>query len=115
MRLISRFGCQFSYRFCRNADKFTPMTSKWVRSDQVMYYSKLPAGYDLENFDPTEHRGPPTDRVFRLVDEISGSLVSELFEIMMKKLEMKDMPIIGMIKAGMRIQALMVRLRSLME
>ncbi|KAL4194240.1 hypothetical protein AMTRI_Chr05g58340 [Amborella trichopoda] len=136
MSLISRFGCQFSNRFCRNAGKFTPMTSKWVRSDQVMHYSsaplkeeedeeeviiaqrQLPADYDPENFDPTEHRGPPTDRVFRLVDEISGLTlfeVSELSEIMMKKLGMKEilgslmkylMPVIGMMKAGMGLPAM---------
>ncbi|ERM94362.1 uncharacterized protein LOC18422390 [Amborella trichopoda] len=127
MILISRFRSQFSNRFCRNAGKFTPMSSKWVRPYQVMHYSsaplkdeedeeevtvdqrQLPADYDPENFDPTEHRGPPTDRVFRLVDEISGLTlleVSKLSEIMMKKLGMKEMPVIGMMKAGMGLPAM---------
>ncbi|KAL4194796.1 hypothetical protein AMTRI_Chr05g61310 [Amborella trichopoda] len=142
MSLISRFGCQFSNRLCRNAGKFTPMTSKWVvRFDQIMHYSSAPlkeeedeeviidqrwppADYDPENFDRNEHRGRSTDRVFRLVDEISGLTllevselvdeisgltlldVSELSEVMMKKLGMKEMSVIGMMKARMGLLAM---------
>ncbi|RAL49847.1 hypothetical protein DM860_002138 [Cuscuta australis] len=50
---------------------------------------RLPADYDPSTFDPTEHRSPPTDRVWRLVDEVSGlSLleVAELSGILMKRL-----------------------------
>lgn len=67
---------------------------------------KLPADYDHSNFDPTEHRSPPTDRVFRLVDEISGLTlveVSELSSILMKKLGMKEPPIIGVMKPGANV------------
>ncbi|ERN15188.1 hypothetical protein AMTR_s00056p00160500 [Amborella trichopoda] len=92
-------------------ENFDPTEHRGPPTDQVMHYSsaplkeeedeeeviiaqrQLPADYDPENFDPTEHRGPPTDRVFRLVDEISGLTlfeVSELSEIMMKKLGMKE-------------------------
>lgn len=64
---------------------------------------KLPADYDPSSFDPTEHRSPPTDRVFRLVDEIAGltlSEVSELSMILMKKLNMKEPPVVGVMRAG---------------
>lgn len=64
---------------------------------------KLPADYDPSNFDPTEHRSPPTNRVFRLVDEIAGltlSEVSELSMILMKKLNMKEPPVVGVMKVG---------------
>ncbi|XP_023001011.1 uncharacterized protein LOC111495277 [Cucurbita maxima] len=64
---------------------------------------RLPADYDLANFDPTQHRSPPTDRVFRLVDEISGLTlveVAELSSILRKKLGLTDMPVVGVMKAG---------------
>lgn len=64
---------------------------------------RLPADYDPATFDPTEHRSPPTDRVFRLVDEISGLTlveVAELSSIMMKKLGMTELPSIGVMKGG---------------
>ncbi|KAA0055374.1 hypothetical protein IC582_029577 [Cucumis melo] len=64
---------------------------------------RLPADYDPANFDPTEHRSPPTDRVFRLVDEISGLTlveVAELSSILMKKLGMTEMPVAGYMKPG---------------
>ncbi|KAK6150226.1 hypothetical protein DH2020_017751 [Rehmannia glutinosa] len=64
---------------------------------------RLPADYDPANFDPTEHRSPPTARVWRLVDEISGlTLVeaAELSSIMMRKLGMKEMPVVGVMKPG---------------
>ncbi|ERN19832.1 hypothetical protein AMTR_s00064p00193290 [Amborella trichopoda] len=78
----------------------------------------LPADYDPENFDRNEHRGRSTDRVFRLVDEISDFRlvdeisgltlldVSELSEVMMKKLGMKEMSVIGMMKARMGLLAM---------
>ncbi|KAK6931799.1 Ribosomal protein L7/L12, C-terminal [Dillenia turbinata] len=62
---------------------------------------RLPADYDTANFDPTEHRSPPTDRVFRLVDEISGLTllqVAELSSILMKKLGIKEPPVVGVMK-----------------
>lgn len=64
---------------------------------------RLPADFDPANFDPTEHRSPPTDRVFRLVDEISGLTlveVAELSTILRKKLGMTDMPVVGVMKPG---------------
>ncbi|KAI3455802.1 hypothetical protein Pfo_012465 [Paulownia fortunei] len=64
---------------------------------------RLPADYDPANFDPTEHRSPPTERVWRLVDEISGlTLVeaAELSSIMMRRLGMKEKPVVGVMKPG---------------
>lgn len=64
---------------------------------------RLPADYDPATFDPTHHRSPPTDRVWRLVDEISGLTlveIAELSSIMMKKLGMKEPPIVGVMKPG---------------
>ncbi|XP_022762622.1 uncharacterized protein LOC111308525 [Durio zibethinus] len=64
---------------------------------------RLPADYDPSNFDPTEHRSPPTERVWRLVDEISGltlSEISELGSIIMKKRGMTKPPTVGVMKGG---------------
>ncbi|CAM8887562.1 unnamed protein product [Rhodiola kirilowii] len=64
---------------------------------------RLPADYDPANFDPTEHRSPPTARVFRLVDEIAGLTLSEIAElssIMMSKMGMKEPPTVAVMKAG---------------
>ncbi|KAK3030118.1 hypothetical protein RJ639_038867 [Escallonia herrerae] len=64
---------------------------------------RLPADYDPATFDPTEHHSPPTDRVWKLVDEVSGLTlieVAELTSIMMNKMLMKEMPVIGIVKPG---------------
>ncbi|KAI3868096.1 hypothetical protein MKX03_035312 [Papaver bracteatum] len=64
---------------------------------------RLPADYDPSNFDPTEHRSPPSDRVFNLVDEVSGLTlleISQLSAIIMKKLGMKEAPVVGVMKPG---------------
>ncbi|KAF4388091.1 hypothetical protein F8388_014774 [Cannabis sativa] len=64
---------------------------------------RLPTDYDPATFDPTQHRSPPTDRVFRLVDEISGLTLAEIAElgsILMRKRGMTESPSVGVIKAG---------------
>ncbi|KAJ8544692.1 hypothetical protein K7X08_017275 [Anisodus acutangulus] len=64
---------------------------------------KLPADYDPATFDPTEHRSPPSDRVWSLVEEVSGLAlveVAELSSIFMKKLGMTEQPMVGVMKAG---------------
>lgn len=64
---------------------------------------RLPADYDPATFDPTEHRSPPTERVFRLVDEMSGlTLVeaAELGTIIMRKRGMTEPPTVGVMKPG---------------
>lgn len=64
---------------------------------------RLPANYNPATFDPTEHPSPPTARVFRLVDEVSGLTLSESVElglIMMKKRGMTEPPVVGVLKPG---------------
>lgn len=64
---------------------------------------RLPADYDPSNFDPTEHRSPPSQRVWRLVDEIAGLTLAEsaeLSSIMMRMLNMKETPVVGVMKPG---------------
>lgn len=64
---------------------------------------RLPTDYDPATFDPTEHRSPPTDRVWRLVDEMSSLTlleVAELSSIMMKKMGMKEPPVVAVMKPG---------------
>ncbi|KAI7750815.1 hypothetical protein M8C21_019721 [Ambrosia artemisiifolia] len=64
---------------------------------------RLPTDYDPATFDPTEHRSPPTERVWRLVDEMSSLTlveVAELSSIMMKKMGMKEPPVVAVMKPG---------------
>ena len=64
---------------------------------------RLPADFNPLTFDPTEHRSPPTERVWRLVDEMASLTLAEAAElgpILMKKLGMKEMPIAGFMKPG---------------
>lgn len=63
----------------------------------------LPADFDPATFDPNKHRSPPSEKVFRLVDEMASLTLTEAAElgpILMKKLGIKDMPTVGFIKAG---------------
>ncbi|WVY99740.1 hypothetical protein V8G54_025810 [Vigna mungo] len=63
----------------------------------------LPADFDPSTFDPDDHRGPPSERVFRLVDEIASLTVAEAAElglVLMKKMGVKEMPNVGFMKAG---------------
>lgn len=74
-------------------------TSEEVEIDQ----RRLPADYDPSNFDPTEHRSPPSERVWRLVDEVSGLTLAEAAElgvILMKRKGMKEKPVVGVMKPG---------------
>ncbi|XP_074281505.1 uncharacterized protein LOC141606318 [Silene latifolia] len=64
---------------------------------------RLPADYDHAMFDPTCHRSPPSDRVFKLVDEVALLTLreaAELASILMKKMAMTEAPVIGVLKAG---------------
>ncbi|XP_054795904.1 uncharacterized protein LOC129301367 [Prosopis cineraria] len=64
---------------------------------------RLPADFDPATFDPTEHRSPPSDRVFRLVDELASLTLAESAElgpILMKKMGLKEMPTVGYMKPG---------------
>ncbi|KAL3354774.1 hypothetical protein AABB24_019063 [Solanum stoloniferum] len=78
---------------------FTRHFSQQVEINQ----RKLPADYDRVTFDPTEHRSPPSERVWRLVDEVSGLTlveVTEVSSIIMKRLGMTEQPTVGVMKAG---------------
>lgn len=81
-----------------------PMRNEEEEEEEVeIDQRRLPADYDPSTFDPTQHRSPPTDRVFRLVDEIAGLTlveVAELSSIMMKKMGMKEPPVVGVMKPG---------------
>lgn len=64
---------------------------------------RLPADYDPATFNPKDHRSPPTERVWRLVDEMSGLTlveVSLLSKIIMSKMGMGPMPMVGSMKPG---------------
>ncbi|KAI4333009.1 hypothetical protein L6164_017866 [Bauhinia variegata] len=64
---------------------------------------RLPADFDPATFDPTEHRSPPSERVWRLVDEMANLTLAESAElgpILMKKLGMTEMPLAGFMKPG---------------
>ncbi|KAJ9707897.1 hypothetical protein PVL29_000125 [Vitis rotundifolia] len=112
MSLITRSSRHhFLSTFCRNsaifsrklsqaaANKVDDESEEEVEIDQ----RRLPADYDPANFDPTQHRSPPTARVFRLVDEIAGLTlveVAELSSILRKKLGMKEPPVVAIMKPG---------------
>ncbi|KAG9454586.1 hypothetical protein H6P81_007490 [Aristolochia fimbriata] len=120
MNFVSRFGSR-SFNVA-NPMSIVPIGSKlvnriWVFRDysnparqpeeeeepELIDPRRLPTDYDPSNFDPTEHRSPPTDRVFRLVDEVAGLTlleVSELSSILMRKLNMKEGPTIAVMKPG---------------
>ncbi|KAI3814573.1 hypothetical protein L1987_14215 [Smallanthus sonchifolius] len=78
--------------------------AKQVEEEEIEIDQKrLPTDYDPATFDLTEHRSPPTERVWRLVDEMSSLTlveVAELSSIMMKKMGMKEPPVVAVMKAG---------------
>ncbi|CAN6482174.1 unnamed protein product [Victoria cruziana] len=92
------------YIFPRLVQQFCSVPARDNDEEEEMYdQRKLPADYNPDTFDPTEHRSPPTDRVFRLVDEVSSLTlleVAELSDIIMAKLGMKEKPVIAVMKAG---------------
>ncbi|KAI9115372.1 hypothetical protein K1719_013691 [Acacia pycnantha] len=64
---------------------------------------RLPTDFDPATFDPTEHRSPPSERVFRLVDEMASLTLAESAElgpILMRKMGLKEMPTVGYMKPG---------------
>ncbi|KAM0933204.1 putative ribosomal protein L7/L12 [Dioscorea sansibarensis] len=70
---------------------------------EIFDQRKLPADFDPANFDPADHRGPPTARVWRLVDEVSAltlSEVADLSSILASKLRMKELPVIAAMNSG---------------
>ncbi|GAV89323.1 Ribosomal_L12 domain-containing protein [Cephalotus follicularis] len=87
---------------CRGLSQ--PARKEDEEEEEVEYdQRRLPADYDSATFDPTEHRSPPSQRVFRLVDEIVGLTLAEIAElgsIIMKKRGMTDPPTVGVMKPG---------------
>lgn len=64
---------------------------------------KLPTDYDPSNFDPLNHRDPPTPRVWHLVDEVSSLTLSEVVElsqILVQKIGIKEPPTVAIMGAG---------------
>ncbi|KAK9060739.1 hypothetical protein SSX86_021445 [Deinandra increscens subsp. villosa] len=121
MSLFSRLGRHLPHGFysksmhspviARNSINSTCLTRKFsqpakqVEEEEEIEIDqrRLPTDYNPATFDPTEHRSPPTDRVWRLVDEMSSLTlleVAELSSIMMKKMGMKQPPVVAVMKAG---------------
>ncbi|XP_004488547.1 uncharacterized protein [Cicer arietinum] len=70
----------------------------------------LPADFDPATFDPAENRGPPSERVFKLVDEVASLTLAEAAElglILMKKMGIKELPNVGFMKPGTASLAVM--------
>lgn len=107
MTALCRLGRRFlpasrsnSMGFLRS---YSASVAKKEEPEEMFDQRKLPADYDPANFDPTEHRSPPSERVWRLVDEISGLTlveVAELSGIILRKLNMKEPPVIAVMKGG---------------
>ncbi|XP_010512097.1 PREDICTED: uncharacterized protein LOC104788110 [Camelina sativa] len=94
LSLLSRIGANRSYAQPAKIED---------EEEEEFDQRKLPTDYDPATFDPTEHRSPPTERVFRLVDEISSltlSEISELGAIIMKKKGMTELPTVAVMKPG---------------
>ncbi|CAI8612502.1 unnamed protein product [Vicia faba] len=69
----------------------------------VIGQRSLPTDFDPATFDPNDHRGPPSERVFRLVDEVASLTLTEAAELgllLMKKMGIKEMPNVGFMKPG---------------
>ncbi|KAL2653102.1 hypothetical protein R1flu_021230 [Riccia fluitans] len=63
-----------------------------------------PVNSDEPDFDPTEARSPPSEKILRLVDEISSLTlleVSDLTTLLKKKLGLPNIPMGGMMMGGM--------------
>lgn len=93
------FNAVLSRGFAEAARKVEGEEEEEVEIDQ----RRLPTDYDPATFDPTEHRSPPTERVFKLVEEIAGLTlmeISELGTIIMKRMKMTEPPTIGVLKGG---------------
>ncbi|XP_010536857.1 PREDICTED: uncharacterized protein LOC104811737 [Tarenaya hassleriana] len=83
--------------------KYSQPARKDEEEEEEIDPRRLPTDYDPATFDPTEHRSPPTERVFRLVDEVSSLTLSEIAElgtIIMKKKGMTEPPTVGVMKPG---------------
>ncbi|KAG2372069.1 hypothetical protein HKW66_Vig0210630 [Vigna angularis] len=90
------------YAFSRNFGQPARKEEEDVEEVEI-YPRSLPADFDPATFDPNDHRGPPSERVFRLVDEIASLTVAEASKlglVLMKKMGVKEMSNVEFIKAG---------------
>ncbi|KAG0449965.1 hypothetical protein HPP92_027134 [Vanilla planifolia] len=76
------------FRFYSLSSRTVDIGEELEMFDQRM----LPTDYDPAKFDPTEHRSPPSERVWRLVDEVSALTLAET--------HIAEPPVIGIMKPG---------------
>lgn len=103
----SRIISQFLYR------RFTPIYQNPTRH---LYQKSISSLYTVKNFNfsgkslyfarefTSESKIAPSERVSSIVDEISGLTlleVSDLTEVLRKKLDIKEMPVMGVMMPGM--------------
>ncbi|KAL6533010.1 hypothetical protein OROMI_027122 [Orobanche minor] len=122
MSLIARAGHRFSYGPLKHicspviascSGKSTLLTRHFAQPAILKYEEEeveidqrlLPTDYDPLNFDPKNHRQPPTERVWRLVDTMAGLTLAEAADLsdiifdkfcymLMKRLTMKERRVI---------------------
>ncbi|XP_042028884.1 50S ribosomal protein L7/L12-like [Salvia splendens] len=108
MSLISKLRhvrppCVRAIRSTTNRHFTQTATSQGENEDEFVEFDQrmLPADYDPASFNPTDHRAPPTTRVWGLVDQVCGLTLAEYNQLstimmekfcftMMKKLTMKE-------------------------
>ncbi|XP_074571669.1 uncharacterized protein LOC141828193 [Curcuma longa] len=93
-----------SFPFLRRSSAAAPAANDNYGGLEPVDQRRLPADYDPATFDPSApQRSPPSDRVWRLVDEVAAlSLVevAELSGILRDKMGIKEPPAIGIANAG---------------
>uniref|UniRef100_A0A7C8YFY8 Ribosomal protein L7/L12 C-terminal domain-containing protein n=1 Tax=Opuntia streptacantha TaxID=393608 RepID=A0A7C8YFY8_OPUST len=88
---------------CRNYAQAAKREEEEEVGDVEVGPRKLPADYDPATFDPTAHRSPSSECVFRLVDKVSSLTLleaTELGSILIKKMGMTESPAMGVLKRG---------------
>ncbi|WOK93039.1 hypothetical protein Cni_G01732 [Canna indica] len=108
--LLLRLGCRHRLLLSASATtrslrRFSPAASTAKDEDlELIDPRKLPADYDPATFDPAAPSSPPpSDRVWRLVDEVSALSLADVVElscILRERMGMKEPPVIGIANAG---------------
>ncbi|CAM6119448.1 unnamed protein product [Calypogeia fissa] len=86
---------------CNSSSKGFPSVAGWVPSlsSRIRSYGSSAVNSDDPDFDPTEARSAPSEKITRLVDEISSLTlleVSDLTTLLKKKLGLGNMPMMPM-------------------
>ncbi|KAG6468981.1 50S ribosomal protein L7/L12-like [Zingiber officinale] len=93
-----------SFPFLRRFSAAAPAAKDDCGDLEPVDQRRLPADYDPATFDPSApQRSPPSDRVWRLVDQVAAlslAEVAELSVILRDKMGMKEPPAIGIANAG---------------